>query len=336
MLLSQNVNRNRLELHFFDAGRHLVWKDQSVLDLGDAELRSKDPFFGSPIDGLYFFIDSSEKQIICYLTDFALDVTNSIAGIPQRFGQSGAFQTIRTQRKVSDIKFCCEELIFISYVDSNVVSFFQIHKDRNYDTQLNEISIEVFRELVYESKIMYLNINEGGNLLLFSGRNTIEHLQIMNINTIAFHRILPFFGFAAYMEFQINQEDNRIAFNNEKDRLFVVMVNMNDKNDKRLFCFNLARNELKHDMLYTVIPLDRELASLDNKMYVESSVTLSTMFLYLFYGDTMFQYVRFEPENLMMQTRDGIKDIFLPKQCTGDNRVNMSEEDYDRSVWYNR
>ena len=67
-------------------------------------------------------------------------------------------------------------------------------------------------------------------------------------------------------------------------------------------------------MLFTVIPLKRELAYLDNKVYIETSIASSTMFIYLFYGDNTFQYVRFEPENLMMQTREGTKDIFLPEK----------------------
>lgn len=56
------------------------------------------------------------------------------------------------------------------------------------------------------------------------------------------------------------------------------------------------------------------------------------MFLYLFYGGKIFQYVRFEPENLMMQTRDGIMDIFLPKQCVGENRLDTQLSNTDRAI----
>lgn len=71
-------------------------------------------------------------------------------------------------------------------------------------------------------------------------------------------------------------------------------------------------------MLFTVIPLKRDLAFLENKIFIETSIATSTKFIYLFYGDTAFEYVRFEPENLMMQTREGPMDIFIPKKCGAD------------------
>lgn len=85
-------------------------------------------------------------------------------------------------------------------------------------------------------------------------------------------------------------------------------------------------------MLYTIIPLAKDLSHLENRVFIERSLSASTMFLYLFYGDKIFQYVRFEPDNLMMQTRDGIRDIFLPTQCVGENRVHTDLDNADRSI----
>lgn len=211
VLLSENFIRDRFELHFFGAGRQIIWRSKDYLDLNGGSLRPNDPLFGSSIDGLYFLVDSSETLIYCYLADFAIDETNFFTGLPERFGKTGVFQTITTRRRVSKVEYCCGDFIFISYYESNLVTFYQIHKDPNYETRLNEVSIEMFREFVYDQKITSLMINEEGNLLLFSDKNSIEHLQVLDLNRIAFRRKLPFFKYAHFMEFYMHSDDKRIA-----------------------------------------------------------------------------------------------------------------------------
>lgn len=63
VLLSENLIRDRFELHFFGAGRQIIWRSKESLDLNGQSLRANDPLFGSSIDGLYFLIDSSEMLI---------------------------------------------------------------------------------------------------------------------------------------------------------------------------------------------------------------------------------------------------------------------------------
>lgn len=100
---------------------------------------------------------------------------------------------------------------------------------------MNNLSIELSRNFIYNKEIVYMNINEGGHLLLFSDKNTIEHLVVQSIHTIAFQRILPFFKYAKFMEFLFDPRSESVVYAHQDDLFFVVMVNMDDKSDERLF-----------------------------------------------------------------------------------------------------
>lgn len=235
VILHENWERNIFELHFFNAGNQLSWRMRDILDLGSRRPRPNEPLYGSDIDGLYFIVDYSERLIYCYLADFARDNENPFTPGPQRFGQSGIFQTIRTYGVINNIKHCCQEYIFVSYDESKIVGLFKIFKDTDPKTKLNNLSIELSRNFIYTKEIIYLNINERGHMLLFSGKNTIEHLLVQSLHTIALQRILPFFKYAKFMEFLFDSRKETVVYAHQGDLFFVVMVHMDDKNDERLF-----------------------------------------------------------------------------------------------------
>lgn len=79
---------------------------------------------------------------------------------------------------------------------------------------------------------------------------------------------------------------------------------------KKLLIFYLKT--ITHNALVSLIDLDETLYKEDNYIFIEDSLTTSPIFLYVFYGGKTYQAFRFQPENLLKNSRAENRDLFLP------------------------
>lgn len=277
-------------LHYFDVRDELVtWRSSYKLQLNGYRLRSEDPLIDFDSGSYLVLIDERETRLF-----FA-----SRSGIVE--------DTISLSKRVRNLDMF-GDLLFVNYYESKEVPVIKISRFINGDKE--EISSELLNTFYFNNTIREFSTMESENMVIFSASRQIEIWRIRSAFTVDYVRVLPFFKYEDVMEFYVSEEDNRIVQARFDRFLYVIMINRKDPTDKKLFCYNMLRTS--HDSLYSVIKLDKKYADLSNRIFIESNMFSSTVYIYLFYGGRRHQLIKFEPENLMTQINKTEGELFLP------------------------
>lgn len=169
------------------------------------------------------------------------------------------------------------------------------------------LTTEFLNDFVFELPLLEFNTKGSDTALTFSGENTIQLFNIESAYSIVFMREVPLFKYKRNMKFLINNSTKDVTYSRFEEFLYLVLYNVEDYKDKKLFCFNLK--DTNHDLLYSVIDLDPYYYKLDNKIFIENARFVSTIFIYLFYGGKHYQYIKFEPDNRLQITNPDFTEL---------------------------
>ena len=216
--------------------------------------------------------------------------------------------SFKTESKWKDIDIY-NDLIFVTYYMSNIVSVYKLSKystDKTY-----YLSTEFLNDFIFNIPLLEFNTKGSRTALTFSRDSTMQLFEIESAYSIVFKREIPLFKYKQNMRFLINRDTNDITYSRLEQFLYVVLYNINNDKDKKLFWFNLK--DTNHDMLYSVIDLDPYYYKLDNKIFIENGKFVSTIYIYMFYGGKHYQYIKFEPDNRLQITNSDFKELWVPK-----------------------
>ena len=221
----------------------------------------------------------------------------------------GEFKLLfKAKEKCKDLDIY-NDLLFVTYYSSNTVSIYKLSKYVIGDTYY--LSTEFLNDLIFKIPLLEFH-TKGSNLaLIFSGINTIQLYEIESAYLAKFMREVPLFKYKKNMNFLINKDTKDVTYSRFNEFLYVILYNIEDEKDKKLFCFNLK--DSNHDILYSVIDLDPFYYGLNNKIFIENGKFVSTIYIYLFYGGKHYQYIKFEPDNRLQITNPDFDELCLPK-----------------------
>jgi hypothetical protein len=214
------------------------------------------------------------------------------------------------------------DLFFITQTEDKDIPVYKVSRIVDHDIT-KSISIDYLSTFTFEDEIIEFDTKGSDQAMIFTGENEIQVWQIDSPYRKEFVRKLPFFKYEDHMVFYVNEDELKIVFARVERFLYVIMVNKENKRDKKLFCFNMLKSS--HDALYSVIPLDEKLTDLSNRIFIESNQFESTIYIYLFYGGRTYQLIKFEPENLLKKTEKNNQELFLPSNHSELKRFPLGE-----------
>lgn len=215
---------------------------------------------------------------------------------------------IQLDKKVNNLDVF-RDLFFVTQADDREIPVYKVTRIVEHEVT-KSISIDFLSTFTFEDEIIEFDTQDSERAVIFTGENEIQVWQIVSPYQKEFVRKLPFFKYADHMVFYINEDDLKVTYARIDRFLYVVMVNKEDRKEKKLFCFNMLKTS--HDTLYSVIPLDDKLTDLSNRIFIESNQFESTIYIYLFYGGRIYQLIKFEPENILKKTEKNDLELFLP------------------------
>lgn len=145
---------------------------------------------------------------------------------------------------------------------------------------------------------MAFDINDKGVAVVFSLQNTMEVYQTRTIYFLDFVRRLPLYTFRDNWRFVTNSRSPQPVFRRLNECLYIVMANILDQLDRRIFIYKLDRSS--HDSLNKVIQLDKEYGYLDTFLFTEKLSSYRSVFVYVFYDANTYQFITYEPDSALI------------------------------------
>jgi hypothetical protein len=278
-------------LHFFDVRPNLVtWRSKvRILIPYYYSLRKNAPLVDIDQESHFIFINERETGIYFI----------SREGINEA--------EINIRRKVQTLQIF-SNLIFITHYDYNEIPVYKISSYTDSDEKVF-LQVDYLNSYIFEHDIHAFSTQNTNRAVVFTQESTIELWEVVSPYKIDYIRTLPLFIYVDNMKFYFTEGDNKLVFARYDTFLYVILISKDDPKRKKLFCFNMLKTS--HDALYSVIDLDEALYDKRNGLLVESSTFQSTIYIYLFYGGSQYQLIKFEPENLLQQIGIG-GELFLP------------------------
>jgi hypothetical protein len=294
IIVSEEILRQNTEyfMHFFDVRADLVtWRNKVRIQLPNRySLRQKDPLIDFDQGSYLVFIDSRETTLFFISREGVKEAEKFIS------------------RPVQNLDVF-KDLLFVTHFNYNKIPVYKVSRFTDTGGKVF-LQVDLLSSFIFKHNIHDFDTKNSKDALVFSQDNIIELWEIVSPYKIDYIRMLPFFKYFDTMKFYISEGENKVVFARYDRFLYVIMVGKSDPKLKKLFCFNMLK--VSHDALYSVIQIDRDLADKSNGLLVESSTFESTIYIYLFYGGSIYQLIKFEPENLLKKLEVG-GEIFLPK-----------------------
>lgn len=187
---------------------------------------------------------------------------------------------------------------------------YKVYRYQNETTSQQAITIEPVRKLNLQTKYAVFDVDMNGLAVVLSYPNLVRLWQVESPYQVRFVRQLPFFKYASNMIFWTNFNKHDIVYNRQGDMLYLIMVNQFHFSNRALFIYDLL--ETSHNCLKAVISLDNNYSKKKIFLYVDSIENLSTIFIYAFYEDKHYQFIKFEPDNVLAKNASSSLPLFLP------------------------
>ena len=98
--------------------------------------------------------------------------------------------------------------------------------------------------------------------------------------------------------FVTNARSPQPVFRRLNECLYIVMANILDPLDRRIFIYKLDRPS--HDSLNKIIQLDKEYGHLDTFLFTEKLNSYRSVFVYVFYDANIYQFITYEPDSALI------------------------------------
>ena len=226
--------------------------------------------------------------------------------------QSDSSISINTAYKINVAFLSMENYLFISYMKSNFVPVYVLYFSKDEITEENKINVEFFREIAFSVQYLIFDIDESGLGLIFYGKNYIQLYNMRSAYNIEYIRQLPLFRYAKEYQFAYNSNVNDIVYIRYEGFLYVVFKHHINPVERYLMIYDL--NDNTHNSLNKVISLSKSYFHTDLYLFAEKISTASTIYLYVFYGDDIYQFIKVEPDNILKREYNETGNLFfLPK-----------------------
>lgn len=268
---------------------------------GEYRLRRNNPLIPLERDGYDILVEESEKIILIAST--------------QRNNRNFV---IETSQRVNDVHPCCDNHIYFSFYNSSTISAYRKFRYYSVATNSHYISIEYADSFRFPNNYLAFDIDDKGVALVFSLQNTIEVYQTRTIYFLDFVRRLPMYTFKDNWRFVTNARSPQPVFRRLNECLYIVMANILDPLDRRIFIYKLDRPS--HDSLNKIIQLDKEYGHLDTFLFTEKLNSYRSVFVYVFYDANIYQFITYEPDSALIHYSNKNSEILQLKEWVDPHR----------------
>lgn len=273
----------------------IVWVNRYTVNTNKQTLRSMNPMIDLYGGKYIVYIDQKEKTII--VNSPMTDVVDYVYS---------------ASHKIYNAHICLDDHLYLSYYNSSKISPFKIVIYKK--EKISYLSLEVAYEIDFKKQYLVFDIGYDGVGTVFFDNNTIWVFQAGKYSEMNYVRELPLFGYKNSYFFSYNSGSNHPTFIRNGQYLYIILKRNEGFLEKYLFIYDLHENS--HNTLKSVVPLDLERGHDDNYITIGSSHYKKNICIYIFFGGKHFQFVVFEPFNILKLPDNSNSTLFLPKDLS--------------------
>lgn len=218
---------------------------------------------------------------------------------------------VQSNNRVMEVHTCCTDNLFFSHYDKDYVSSYRFFYHYNAVEDTQDIALEFVKYYRFTNIYRAFDVDHSGRAVLFSGQNKIDLYRVVSEYEFDFVRTFPMFGFVRFAEFVDQEESGLPIFQLLGNSLYVLMQHSQRRGDRKIFIYNLETSS--HNSLMNMVDVDEQFKEYSLSLTSEVIRGFDTVMIYLFYNGTIFQYIEYQPNNLLVPVMNQDEIIVDPK-----------------------